>query len=304
MQPTDPPSRDCPLAPSRREFLGALAPVWAAPPPRAKHFILLLMAGGPSHIDTFDPKPKLNALHMKAAGPPSTAGRRCYIGSPFKFRRAGKLGIEINEGFRYLAGTVDDICFYRGIRAASANHVAALDHFRGACCLAQDGPAPPRAREGRATLALYGVADPDPGVDRVARDCLRARQRIEAGARFVEVTVTGWDCHQSLEESYGALIRSIDRPIAGLIQDLKQRGLFQETLIAWGGEFGRSPYTFIGDRSAWGRDHNSNAMTVWFAGAGAPRGKIIGATDELGDVAVEAVRSTTDLGSLIRELVA
>jgi uncharacterized protein (DUF1501 family) len=135
--------------PSRRELLFgggmglgsvALSAMMAAQGPhhkaKAKNCIFLLMEGGPSHIDTFDPKPRLDALHMtkfqkernKFEANMNT-GERYYVKSPFQFRRAGKMGIEINSLFESFADTVDDICFYRGLRAESVNHPTALYHL-------------------------------------------------------------------------------------------------------------------------------------------------------------------------------
>ena len=115
---------------------GVLAPKPPHHPAKAKRCIFLLMEGGPSHIDTFDPKPKLASLHMtkfqkernKFEANMNT-GERYYVRSPFEFRRAGKLGIEINSLFQQFAGVVDDVCFYRGLRAKSVNHPTALYHL-------------------------------------------------------------------------------------------------------------------------------------------------------------------------------
>ena len=105
-------------------------------PAKAKNCIFLLMEGGPSHIDTFDPKPKLEKLHMTRFQKERTkfeanmnTGERYYVRSPFSFRRAGKLGIEINSMFENFAGVVDDVCFYRGLKADSVNHPTALYHL-------------------------------------------------------------------------------------------------------------------------------------------------------------------------------
>jgi hypothetical protein len=115
---------------------GTLAPKEPHHPPKAKNCIFLLMEGGPSHIDTFDPKPKLEQIHMtkfqkernKFEANMNT-GERYYVRSPFQFRRAGKLGIEINSMFENFAGVVDDVCFYRGLHAESVNHPTALYHL-------------------------------------------------------------------------------------------------------------------------------------------------------------------------------
>ncbi|MFM7846638.1 MAG: DUF1501 domain-containing protein [Planctomycetota bacterium] len=114
------------------------------------------------------------------------------------------------------------------------------------------------------------------------RQCLLARRLIEAGVRFVEVTAGGWDHHRSLKDSLTASCRAIDQPIAGLLTDLEQRGLLSDTLVVWGGEFGRTPHAQGGD----GRDHNSKGFTMWMAGGGVKGGLSYGQTDDLGYQAV------------------
>lgn len=424
-------TRWIPAAPSRREFLyhsgmglGAVAlssllageargssALTAKPPHRqakARHCIFLLMEGGPSHIDTFDPKPKLDALHMTEFVKDRTrfaaamnTGARYYVRSPFQFLRAGDLGIEINEGFPHFARVVDDVCFYRGLQAESVNHPTALyhlncgnqfggdpavgawvsyglgtenenlpafvvlpdkaypqggtanwsngylpAHFQGTALRSEGAPLldmnpqpgvaeaeqrrnldllgqlnrihrqrhPEHAeleariasyelafrmqagmpqvvdlqREPKETLEMYGVGSANAEVDAVARRCLLARRMVEAGVRFVQVIVSGWDSHDYIEKAHGSRITAIDQPVAALLADLKRTGLLEETLVVWAGEFGRSPDNGIrGDGKAWGRDHNAKAMTVWLAGGGAPRGAIVGSTDEVGGTAVE-----------------
>lgn len=105
----------------------------------------------------------------------------------------------------------------------------------------------------------------------------------------------GWDSHDYIEKAHGARLRAIDKPLAGLIQDLKRTGLLESTLIVWAGEFGRSPDNGIRRGSpAWGRDHNASALAVWLAGGGVKAGTVIGATDEVGGAAVEVVHPIRD----------
>ena len=363
-------------------------------PAKAKSCIFLLMEGGPSHIDTFDPKPKLADLHMtefvkernKFEASMNT-GKRYFVRSPFEFRRAGDLGIELNSKLNRFAACVDDICFYRGLQAESVNHPTALyhintgnrfggdpaigswvtyglgtenqnlpgfvvlpdfaypqggagnwsngflpAHYQGTPLRSQGAPVldmrPPTyvteyqqrktldflrflnrrhaerhprheelsARiesyelafrmqaempeaididsEPEATKELYGVGADDTGVDSIGRRCLLARRLVERGVRFVQVIVSGWDSHDYIEKAHGARLDSIDRPIAGLLTDLKRTGLLDETLVVWAGEFGRSPDNGIrGGGTTWGRDHNAPAMPFWIAGGDAPRGK-------------------------------
>ena len=154
---------------------------------------------------------------------------------------------------------------------------------------------------------LYGIGESHS--DNFGRKCLLARRLVEKGVRFVQVYSQGWDSHDFLEKGHGALMRRIDKPIAGLIKDLKQRGLLDETLIVWSGEFGRSPDNELeagGELSKsnirYGRDHNSQAMAVWLAGGGVKAGHIIGQTDEIGAKAIEVVHPLKDLHVTILRL--
>jgi hypothetical protein len=135
--------------------------------------------------------------------------------------------------------------------------------------------------ESSQTQKLYGVGDQ--GTDRFGRQCLLARRFVEAGVRFVEITSPGWDHHRNLKEALGNTTRSTDRPIAGLLADLKQRGLLKDTLVIWGGEFGRTPYAQGTD----GRDHNHKGFTTWLAGGGVKGGQAVGKTDDYGYEAVD-----------------
>ncbi len=136
------------------------------------------------------------------------------------------------------------------------------------------------ANESAATKALYGVGEQP--TDSFGRQCLVARRLVEAGVRFVEVTSGQWDHHRDLKNALGNKARSVDKPIAGLLADLKARGLLKDTLVLWGGEFGRTPYAQGGD----GRDHNHRGFTTWMAGGGVRGGFSYGATDDFGYEAV------------------
>jgi len=135
--------------------------------------------------------------------------------------------------------------------------------------------------ETEATKALYGIGEQ--ATENFGRQCLLARRFVEAGVRFVEITSNGWDHHQNLKTALANKAQSVDRPIAGLLHDLQSRGLLRETLVLWGGEFGRTPYGQGGD----GRDHNHRGYTTWMAGGGAKAGLSYGATDDFGYEAVE-----------------
>ena len=391
----------------------ALAPRPPQLPSKAKACILLFMEGGPSHIDTFDPKPKLADLHLQefvrdgAQFSDMSSGKRFYVKSPFRFRRAGESGIEMNAEFVHLARVADELCVYRGLQAESVNHPTALYHmntgnrfggdpgmgawvnyglgslnqnlpgyvvmtelahpqggsgnwtngflpaqYQGTPLRAEGAPIldlePPgfksRPHQRRmldvlgelngehasrhtehaelaARMASYelafrmqmevpGILDLDrepesirgmyglgePGVDAFARKCLLARRLVENGVRFVHVFSGGWDSHDFLERSHRARIRSIDKPIAALIADLKARGMLDETLIVWCGEFGRTPdNNKRGGGIALGRDHNAEAMSMFLVGGGVKKGHVIGATDELGMRAVDVVHPIKDL---------
>lgn len=131
------------------------------------------------------------------------------------------------------------------------------------------------------TLEMYG-ADGGPA-EEFGKQCLLARKFVEAGVRFVEVTHGGWDQHTNLTAQHQARADACDKPIAGLLQDLKQRDLLKDTLVIWGGEFGRTPAAQGGD----GRNHNNRGYTTWMAGGGVKGGFSYGATDEHGYEAVE-----------------
>jgi len=135
--------------------------------------------------------------------------------------------------------------------------------------------------ESEKTLALYGVGK-NP-TDGFGKQCLMARRFLEAGVRFVELSHGNWDHHQRLRTSLPENCEEIDQPIAGLLTDLKQRGMLDDTLVIWGGEFGRTPDAQNGD----GRDHNHKGYTTWMAGGGVRGGFSYGATDEHGREAVE-----------------
>ena len=381
----------CEAAPEAgRAAAGPLAARPAMRRPRAKACIFLTMEGGPSHIDTFDPKPKLRDLHLTQfvrEGEQLSAmasGRRYIVGSPFETRRVGDSGADLCAPFVHLAGVADEICFYRGAQAESVNHPTAMYHLNtgnrfggdpaigswvtyGLGSLSENLPAfivlpevaypqggaanwsngfLPAHYQGtplRPTGSPILNIEPPPGVSRYHQreslDLLHtfnethreahpehdelaarmenyelafrmqaevpelmnlmgedARTQVEQGVRFVQVYSGGWDSHDYLERAHGRLIRSIDKPIAGLITDLKRRGMLDETLIVWGGEFGRSPDNGIRDGGvAYGRDHNAAAMALWFAGGGVKAGHTIGATDELGETAVEVVHPLRDV---------
>jgi hypothetical protein len=161
------------------------------------------------------------------------------------------------------------------------------------------------SKENKATLAMYGVGQ-EP-TDSYGRRCLIARRLVERGVRFVQLYINGqiWDNHTNLAAELKTACARTDLPIAGLLTDLKQRGLLDETLVVWGGEFGRLPIAQLPadkDERKAGRDHNKNAFCTWMAGAGIKGGTIYGATDELGLAAVEDRVSVPDWHATILHL--
>ncbi len=381
--------------------------------PKAKACIFLVMEGGPSHIDTFDPKPKLEQLHMKHFEQVGehfsgmSQGERYYVQSPYKFRKVGQAGIDMCEHFVHLPEVADELCVYKGCQAESVDHPTALYHintgnkfggdpavgswvtyglgsenqnlpgyivlseagfpqggsgnwtngflpayYQGTPLRAEGSPIldihPPkwktrehqranldmladlnRAHQAKhpehdelsARMASYelafrmqtevpGIIDIEGEAESVremygldnketesfGRRCLLARRMIEKGVRFVQIFSGGWDSHDYLERSHKARIYSIDKPVTALIKDLKQRGLLDDTLIVWLGEFGRSPDNhYRGGGVAIGRDHNAHAQSMFFAGGGVKAGHVIGSTDEIGNKAVEVVHPIKDL---------
>lgn len=139
-------------------------------------------------------------------------------------------------------------------------------------------------------LDMYGPQVAERGT--YAHNCLLARRLVERGARYVQLMHAGWDQHNSITTELYTQCLDTDQPSAGLVQDLKQRGLLDDTLVIWGGEFGRTPFIQgdLDNRPRWGRDHHPYAFTLWMAGAGVKAGTTYGATDDLGmNVAVDPV---------------
>jgi hypothetical protein len=155
------------------------------------------------------------------------------------------------------------------------------------------------SREPRETLDLYGVGI-EPTHD-YGRRCLLARRLVEQGVRFVCVVSGGgpgnlqWDAHNDIEENHLRKAAETDRPVAGLLKDLKRRGLLERTLVLWGGEFGRSPEA----QSGRGRDHHNLGFTMWMAGGGIRGGQVVGATDAIGLRAVEKPHHFRDIHTTI-----
>jgi hypothetical protein len=155
------------------------------------------------------------------------------------------------------------------------------------------------SRESLATRELYGMDQEKTAA--FGRNCLLARRLVERGVRFVQLyhgTGSKWDAHAGIEKNHDEMCGSSDKPVAGLLKDLKQRGLLEQTLVVWGGEFGRTPMSEKGD----GRDHNPTGFTMWMAGGGVKGGQVIGETDELGLHAIQDRLHVHDLHATILHL--
>lgn len=158
--------------------------------------------------------------------------------------------------------------------------------------------------ESPVTKNLYGLDAPDPHTQTYARQCLIARRLVERGVRFIELTIPmvdgyqRWDAHGNLTRNHGDNARAVDQPIAGLLADLKQRGLLDSTLVVFAGEFGRTPFSQGSD----GRDHNEFGFSVWLAGAGVRPGLAYGVTDDWGYRAVDKPLEMHDLHATLLHL--
>jgi hypothetical protein len=155
------------------------------------------------------------------------------------------------------------------------------------------------SKETEATKKLYGLDDP--ATEKFGQNCLLARRLVERGVRFVELysgTGSQWDAHANIEANHTRMCKASDKPVAGLLADLHQRGLLDRTLVIWGGEFGRTPMSEKGD----GRDHNPYGFTMFLAGGGVKAGCVVGRTDDLGLRAVEDRFHVHDLHATILHL--
>jgi hypothetical protein len=403
-----------PLAPKKGHF-----------PARAKHVIYLFMAGGPSQLELFDYKPKLQELHGQPIPEEIIKGKRFafmdtfakerpkLLGTRRKFARHGQRGTWVSECFPHLAGVVDDLAIVRSMATNVFNHAPAKIFINTGAPQAgrpsmgawvtygigseardlpgfvvlQSGPRGPRggaplwgsgflpttfqgvpfrsggepilnltspagitaddqravldtlkelntarladtgdpeiatrissyemayrmqtsapelidlAREDKKILEMYGA---EPGKSSFANNCLLARRLVERGVRFVQLYHTDWDHHgsgsENLTTGLDRVCREVDQPCAALIKDLKQRGLLEETLVIWGGEFGRTPMGEV--RDTVGRNHHIEAFTLWLAGGGIKPGDV-GVTDELGYAAAEDRVHVHDLQATVLHL--
>ncbi len=386
-------------------------------PAKAKRVIHLCMAGGPSHMESFDPKPALNALDGQAFPESFTKGQQLAQlqgmelisrGSFTGFSKYGQSGIEISDLFTHIGSVADDICVVRSMVTEQINHDPAHAFFNSGSILKgrpsmgswllyglgaetqnlpgyvvmvsrgkefSDQPISARqwsagflpskyqgvqfqsqgaavhyvgnpegvcqstqrqvieeanrlnaiksgkvhdpeidtriaqyemafrmqssvpeltdmGNEPKHILDMYGVKEPGDGS--FASNCLLARRMLERGVRFVQLYHRGWDHHDEIEKKMTYTANLTDQASAALVKDLKQRGMLEDTLVIWGGEFGRTP---MGQGT--GRDHHIRAFSVWMAGAGIKPGHVHGETDELGYDAVKDIVNVRDLHATI-----
>ena len=386
--------------------------------PKAKRVIFLFMAGGPSHIDLFDPKPKLNELDGKKIPQELLKDHQQFAlirgtpnlkGSPYSFRQHGQSGTVISELFPHLSKLADELTVIRSMHTDTNVHDPGVNFmncgtllgdrptlgswmsyglgsdnqdlpaytvltsgvsdgqpllqsfwgngfldsrhagvpFRnsGAPVLHLDNPKGVSTQDRRRELDLIqwmngrqheALGDPEIttriasyelafrmqtsvpqladlskesektmeqyGADRVkpsfARNCLMARRLVESGVRFVQLYDRGWDSHTDMDREHRRQCGAADQPIAALIADLKQRGLLDDTLVIWGGEFGRTPVAQVMGKT-WGRDHHPHGFTMWMAGGGMKPGLTYGATDDFGYHATENKVHVHDLHATI-----
>jgi hypothetical protein len=392
--------------------LNPLAPKQPHFPARAKRVIFLFMPGGPSQVDTFDPKPLLTRDNGKPAPKLYLGQKRNLLASPWQFKKHGQCGMDVSELFPEVAQCVDELCLIRSMVADDPNHpggclqmntgervfsrpsmgswityglgtenqnlpaylaigprtliegarqygssflpatyqgtfvsdlnnpirdlkcngglqaqrqqldaLQQLNKFHAArnpdderlearaasfeLAYRMQTEAPDAFNidsESEATRKLYGI-DADHTAP-FGKQCLLARRLVERGVRFVQLYHTAkgdfqpWDQHANLKAGHETHCAATDRPIAGLLRDLRSRGLLKDTLVIWGGEFGRTPAAQGTD----GRDHHPYGFSMWMAGGGVKGGHIHGATDDYGWDAVQDRVHVHDLHATILHL--
>lgn len=388
--------------------------------PKAKRVIFLYQAGGPSHLETFDPKPKLAEMHGKAMPDSFTKGQQiaqlqgkpliCF-GPQFKFQRFGSSGLELMELFPHIGSIADKVTVVRSMWTEQINHDPAhaimnagnivsgrpsmgswvtyglgseSSNLPGFVVLMSSGaggqmqPIAARqwssgflpgkyqgvklnstgdpvlyirnpkgidtaaqkstiaavnslnklqydelkdpeiqtriaqyelafemqasvpdlvdvSKEPKSVLEAYGAT---PGDGSFASNCLLARKLAEKGVRFIQLYHRDWDHHAGIPQNMPLKAQEVDRPTAALIRDLEQRGMLDDTLVVWGGEFGRTPMSQGGN----GRDHHIKGFSFMLAGGGIKRGYVHGATDDLGYAAVENPVSVHDFHATMLHL--
>ncbi|MCA8994509.1 MAG: DUF1501 domain-containing protein [Planctomycetaceae bacterium] len=250
-------------------------------------------------------------------GPPKNGARNwtagflppLYQGTPFRPTGSPILNLkqqyeqptEVTETARTLLSSLDDI--HRSKRNYYPELESRIESYGLAARMQLSASeALDLSRESKATHAMYGIGED--WTDSYGKRCLLARRLVERGVRFVQIFMEEqpWDSHADLAENHrGACLRT-DKPVAGLLQDLKERGLLDSTLVIWGGEFGRTPTTQKSANGYSGRDHNMQAFTSWMAGGGIKGGTTFGKTDDFGHKVVENPVSVHDFHATILHL--
>lgn len=206
------------------------------------------------------------------------------------------------EKQRQTVDAIRDLNLKRAVATGDAEIHTRIAAYEMACRMQASAPELiDLSKESQATMNLYGIEKDKPSF---ARNCLLARRLVERGVRFVQLYHTNWDSHggpgENLQSDFEKVCREVDQGQAALVQDLKARGLLKDTLVVWGGEFGRTP---MGEnRDTTGRNHHIDAFTMWFAGGGTKPGVTIGETDELGFNAVADKAHVHDLHATILHL--
>ena len=201
---------------------------------------------------------------------------------------------------RELVDTVREMNLKRLVETGDSEIVTRINAYEMAYRMQTSAPdLMDTSGESQATLAMYGIKDAKE--TSFARNCLLARRLVERGVRFVQLYDTNWDHHggptENLEKHLPLKCRDIDQPCAALVRDLKQRGLLDDTIVVWGGEFGRTPMGEV--RESTGRNHHIDAFTMWFAGGGFKAGLVYGQTDEFGFGAIENPAHVHDIHATI-----
>ncbi len=220
-----------------------------------------------------------------------------YAGSPFRSQGSPVLNLDNPDGISpsIQARTVDVVNALNQQRLDRVGHPEIAARIRNYELAFRMQTAAPElmdfSTESKSTLEAYGVdrsqydsTDKNGFQSSFARNCLMARRLVERGVRFVTLFLSTWDQHSNLDSALANNCKISDQPVAALIKDLKERGMLDETLVVWGGEFGRTPLgeNRAGSSKVTGRDHHPNSFSLWMAGGGVKGGQIIGETDEIG----------------------
>lgn len=230
-----------------------------------------------------------------------------YQGVPFRHAGDPILNLssppDISPGDqRHVLDTLKDLNLARWVERGDPEILTRISSYELAFRMQTSAPEiTDLRRESPETLRLYGC---DPAKPSFARNCLLARRLVEKGVRFVQLYHTDWDSHggpgQTIEEDLTKVATEVDQGSAALVQDLQARGLLDDTLVIWGGEFGRTPMGEVREKT--GRNHHIDAFTMWFAGGGVKAGAVIGETDELGFNPIQDKAHVHDLHATILHL--